>query len=194
MPRREIEIEIQVNVERIQPLVDFLQQRGVYKGEECQKDEYFSPAHRDFLSTRPVLEWLRLRETEGRFSLDYKHWYVDERGKSNYCDEYTTTIAEPAAFRKILTALNFHSIGTVDKIRKTWLYDKYIIALDTVKNLGDFVEVEYNGDDAAVVNPKEVTDAMTQFLKDHGCGTIKRNYKGYPFLILFPGEREYEVV
>lgn len=96
--------------------------------------------------------------------------------------------------RKIFAALHFRSVAVVDKIRKTWLYDKYEISLDSIKGLGDFVEIEYNSEDAATVDPKVVTDAMVQFLKDRGCGVIKRNYQGYAFLILFPDERENEVV
>ena len=77
-------------------------------------------------------------------------------------------------------------------MRKIWTYKDYEVAVDSVKTLGDFVEVEYIGKDEKV-NPGKVTGEMVDFLKKVGCGKITRNYVGYPFLMLFPNEVEYEV-
>ena len=35
---------------------------------------------------------------------------------------------------------------------------------------------------------KKTTDEMVEFLKSLGCGKIERDYVGYPFKLLFPGE------
>jgi len=35
---------------------------------------------------------------------------------------------------------------------------------------------------------------MVKFLKDVGCGVIKRNYVGYPFMILYPDEIELDIL
>ena len=93
--------------------------------------------------------------------------------------------------KKILEVLNFKSIVKVDKLRKTWTYKNYEIATDSVKGLGDFVEIEYIGKDEKV-DPKKITEEMINFLKSVGCGQIKRNYVGYPFQLLFPKEVKYE--
>ena len=69
---------------------------------------------------------------------------------------------------------------------------KSIVAIDSVKNLGDFVEIEYIGEDNKI-DPKAMTEEMINFLKKVGCGKITRNYVGYPFLLLFPEEVKYEV-
>lgn len=192
MADKNIEIEIKVNVENSQPLLEFLEKNGIFQSEKRQIDEYFSPAHKNFVASRPVAEWLRLRDAEGKYSINYKNWHIEEDGKSHYCDEFETIIDSMEKFKKIFSALDFKPLTTVDKVRKTWRYKDYEIAVDSVKNLGDFVEIEYWGE-GSDLNPKKITQGMMNFLKEIGCGKIKRNYVGYPFLVLFPDEAEYEM-
>jgi adenylate cyclase class 2 len=192
MANKDIEIEIQVHVENSKPLIEFLERNGAFQSENRQVDEYFSPAHRDFLATRPVAEWLRLRNADGACSINYKKWHFDENGKSHYCDEFETRLESIEQAKKIFSALNFQSIVVVDKLRKIWTHHDYEIAIDSVKTLGDFVEVEYIGQDEKV-NPEKITGEMVEFLKKVGCGKITRNYVGYPFLMLFPNEVKVEV-
>jgi adenylate cyclase class 2 len=193
MAHNNIEIEIQVNIENSQPLNIFLESKGAFKGEVRQIDEYFSPAHKDFLSVRPVNEWLRLRKTNGNSSWNYKNWYFTKEGKSHYCDELETGIEDIEKAKKILEALNFKSLIVVEKMRKIWHYQDYEIALDSIKGLGDFVEIEYIGKDDRV-EPERVTEEMILFLQNIGVGKITRNHVGYPFMLLFPDEVEYEVL
>jgi len=192
MPK-DIEIEIQVNVEKIEPLLEFLTKSGKFVGEKHQVDEYFTPTHRDFLAVRPAVEWLRLRNSDGIFYFNYKNWHLDEQGKSHYCDEYETKIDDTDQLKKILQVLNFQSLVKVDKSRKIYLYQDYEVAIDKVAGLSDFVEIEYKGASPAV-DPKMITNEMVKFLKDLGCGEIKRNYSGYPFILLCPDEVQYETL
>jgi len=187
------EIEIQVNIEKGEPLLTFLAKEADFQAEKHQIDEYFTPAHRDFLSIRPVAEWLRLRNSDGNYSINYKNWHYDENGRSHYCDEYETKIESLEAAQKLFSSLNYRSLIVVDKTRKIWKYNDYEISLDSVKNLGDFVEIEYIGKNSSVI-PEKVTGQMIKFLKDTGCGKISINYQGYPFLMLFPNEAKYEEI
>lgn len=190
----DIETEIQVQVGNSQALLDFLiKNKGEFKGEKRQIDEYFTPVHRDFLAVRPAVEWLRLRDSNGKFFINYKNWHLDENNKSHFCDEYETPINDIEQMRKIFIALDIKPLVVVDKTRKTWTYQDYEIAIDAVKGLGNFVEIEYLGKEASK-DPKIITNEMVKFLKDIGCGEIKRNYVGYPFQILFPDEVEYEIL
>lgn len=188
-----IEIEIQVNVKKVEKLLDFLDKNADFKGEKHQIDQYFSPTHRNFLDAKPIKEWLRLRESDGKFSINYKNWKFDDEGKSNYCDELETKIENIEVFKKILKTLDFKTLVTVDKARKIWTYKNYEISVDLVKNLGDFVEIEYYGKDNEQVDPKKITTEMIKFLKEIGCKKIERNYVGYPFMLLFPDEVKSEL-
>jgi adenylate cyclase class 2 len=186
-----IEIEIQVNIENSKPLVEFLEENAVFQKENHQIDEYFSPSHRNFIAVRPVEEWLRLRESSGKYSINYKNWHFDEIGKGHYCDEHETKIEDINQLKRILEVLDFKSLVKVDKVRKIWTYKDYEIAMDSVKGLGDFVEIEYIGKDNQA-DPKKITDEMVEFLKATDCGKITRNYVGYPFQLLFPDEVKLE--
>jgi adenylate cyclase class 2 len=187
----DIEIEIQVKIERTKPLLIFLRENGRFQGQKRQIDEYFSPPHRDFLAIRPTKEWLRLRSAERKCSINYKNWHYDDKGKSHYCDEYESGIEDIRKFKKILGALNFKSVVAVDKVRKIWTYKDYEIGIDSVRNLGDFIEIEYIG--KKKVDADKTTAEMISFLKKIGCGKIERNYVGYPFQLLFKDEVKFEV-
>lgn len=180
------EIEIQVNIKRVRPLLVFLKKKGEFKGKRRQVDTYFIPAHRDFRAERPVNEWLRLRDSEGIFSINYKNWHRDEEGRSDCCDEYETKVEDLKKMKKIFKVLNFQEIVEVDKERTVWIYGNYEIAVDKVKGLGDFVEIEYIGKNT--VDPKKTAQEMIKFLKDLGCTGIRLNQQGYAFVNLFPEE------
>lgn len=189
---KDIEIEIKVRISNKANLQKFLEKEATPTGEDYQKDEYFTPAHRDFVSIKPVAEWLRLRES-GAGSITYKNWHYDKDGVgSEYCDEYESAVGDVEQLRKIFAALDIKPLITLEKTRKTWRYKDYEIALDHIVGLGDFVEVEYkaHGD----VDPKKITNDMIALLKQIGCGKIERSFLGYPFMLLYPDEVKFELV
>lgn len=187
------EIEIQLEVENSGSLRDFLEKEGQFKYEKRQIDEYFTPKKNDYTAVRPIKEWLRLRESEGKHSLNYKNWHYDEKGLSYHCDEYETEIGDAGQMKKILEAQHYISLVVVDKIRRVYYYKDYEVAIDKVKGLNDAVEVEYIGQDEKVV-PKEVCEQMQKFVKSLDVGRVRINRQGYPFLLLFPKEAKWEEV
>jgi adenylate cyclase class 2 len=188
----DFEIEVKVKADNVDSLEKLLASKAEFTGEGYQKDDYFTPANRNFLDKEPVEEWLRLRGTDSG-KITYKLWHYDDSGRSNYCDEYETSIGSVVQFRKILDALNFKYLVTVEKHRKTWLLDAYEIAIDTVTDLGDFIEVEYKRHATKEHSAKIVAD-MIEFLKSAGCTNIRRSYSGYPYAMLHPNEQEFEAV
>ncbi len=190
---KETEIELQAKVERTEPLTAFLKEKGAFQYETRQIDEYFTPAHRDFLAVRPVEEWLRLRDSGGAYSLNYKRWHFDKTGRGLYADEFETKIENLAMAKKAFAAINMKPLVTVGKARKVWTYGDYEISMDSVKDLGDFVEVEYMGKRSSTEH-KEIIAEMVQFLKKLGCGKLEVNHGGYPALLLFGREGKFEVL
>lgn len=181
-----------MRIENSQPLLDFLEKHGEFKYESRQLDEYFTPSHRDFTAVRPVKEWLRLRTEAGEQTLTYKNWHYESDGRSYHADEYETQMANLASLKKLFAALNFKPLTVVDKTRRAFQYKDYEIALDSIKDLGDFVEIEYKGQ--TQVQPKVIYNEMVEFLRSLGCGKIHRNNGGYPFLLMFPDEAKYEEI
>ena len=191
MADNNIEIEIQVKIEKPEILIKFLEENASFKEEIHQLDKYFSPTHRNFGAVRPVEEWLRVRKSGNKASFDYKHLRFDKNGKNYSCDQYETNIGDSDQMEKILAVLNFAPLITVNKKRKIWMYKDYEIAVDNIEGLGDFVEIEYLGKKENL-DPKEVTGEMVAFLKKIGYQKIYRSYLGYPFQLLFPQEIKYE--
>jgi len=186
-----VEVEIHVQVENIRKLLAFLKKNGKFLEKKHQVDKYFTPAHRDFTSERPINEWLRLRDSSGKFSINYKNWHQEKDGRDHYCDEYESTIENLEQLENIFKAINTKPLVIVDKLRKAWLYKDFEVAIDSVKGLGDFVEIEYKGINQKK-KPSEITKEMVGFLKGLKVGEISRNYSGYPFQLLFPNEVKYE--
>lgn len=182
------EIEIQVRIERSEPLKNFLEKEANFISENRQVDEYFTPAHKNFIEVKPIEEWLRIRDEKGKFTINYKKW-IYENGVGIYADEYETAIGDRETGRKIFMALDFKPLIVVDKTRRKYIYKDYEVAFDRVVGLGDFVEVEYKGE--AIIDPKEETKKMIQFLKNQDCGKIEINHRGYPMSLLFPKDITY---
>lgn len=189
---KDVEIELQVRVENVKPLLELLQSEGKYIGAYHQLDEYFTPAHRDFAAKKPIEEWLRIRSSKTS-SVTYKRFKYDSKGRSNYCDEYETSIGDPIQFRKILCTMDYTVVVSIDKQRQIYMFQDYEIAIDSVKDQGDFVEIEYKGPDP-VFNPDDIIERMTQFLKDLNCGKLERNFRGYAYAALYPNEYVFEEI
>lgn len=189
---KDVEIEIQVQLEKSKPLHEFLEKEAKFIGETIQVDEYFTPAHKNFIAEKPVNEWLRLRKTKKGCTITYKNWHRKEDGSSTHADEYETAFTDIDQMEKILSALNMRRLIKYEKLHKSYLYKDYEISLDTIEGLGDYVEVEYKGKNA--VDPEKITQEMISFLKSLDVGEITRNYVGYTYMLLFPGEGKFEIL
>ena len=188
-----IEIEIKVHVENVAKLRNVLEEKGKHLYTSHQIDTYFTPKNHDFRDVRPIKEWLRIRESDKGASINYKNWHYNADGIANHCDEHETNIEDAKSMHLVLASLGCKQITRVDKTRRAYAYGEWEVALDSVKNLGDFVELEYIGDDASA-NPEQVTQEMIAFLKSVDCGTITRDLYGYPFALLFPDEIKQQVL
>jgi adenylate cyclase class 2 len=189
---KDIEIEIQARVKGVDKLIKFLEKNAQFTGEKYQKDGYYTPEHKNYLDKQPISEWLRLRESKTS-SITYKKWHYDSNGKTDYNDEFESEISDIDQFRKIFEALDFKLLVTVEKRRKTWKYKDYEVAIDSITDLGEFVEVEYKANKLSD-KPSTITKQMVEFLKNSGCSKVERNYVGYPFMLLFPDKVVFEEV
>lgn len=148
---------------------------------EHQIDTYYNAPHRDFLAKPIVNEWLRLREEDGQAYITYKCWLPLEAKVKTHCDEFESELGDAEAARKLLEALNFTELIVVDKQREEWRFDDLIVALDTVKGMGDFVEFEYNGNADSVV---EAQKCIEQGITALGVELGERSFVGYPKMML----------
>lgn len=145
MANNDVEVEIKIKLrkskfERVQKQLEKIAKR---QKTSHHKDAYYNPTYRSFLKRKYPFEWLTIRDRDGKTKLNYKHWYPEGVANTTHCDEYETEVSDAVKMRKILTAMSFENFITIDKQRTTYIYKNELeIALDKVKKLGYFIEVE----------------------------------------------------
>lgn len=178
----ETEIKIKLSEKEFNDLKLLLNQKGKFLKDINQKDTYYSPSHRDFLAHKYPYEWLRIGERGNQIIINYKHWYPEGVANNTYCDEYEVEIDDVANMDKIFKALNLKEIAVVDKKRITYFYlDKYEVALDTVENLGYFVEIEVKKYEK---EPLEEYELLLKTAKDLHLNLNNLDRRGYPYHII----------
>lgn len=125
------------------------------RGAVRETDLYFNGNDRDF---RRSDEALRLRSLTDAGTgrpietvLTYKGPKQDS--VSNTRPEYETSVGDGPTARKLLTALGYREVFTVDKLRREYALDGITLCLDTVTGLGEFLELELLVPDGAEREP-----------------------------------------
>ncbi|MEU9129355.1 class IV adenylate cyclase [Kitasatospora sp. NPDC048540] len=146
-----------------------------------QVDTYYNAPHRDFLAGEVISEWLRVRVEDEASSLNFKRWYPLEEKIKTHCDEFETTVADAEAVTRLLGALDFTHLTTVDKVREEWVSDGIAVAFDTVAGLGEFIEFEFKGEADTI---EQATAKIEVFIAGLGIELGDRIHAGYPHLAL----------
>lgn len=108
-------------------------------------------------------------------SLDYHVVITDLATK-----ETEIKIDDVQGAKMILGYLGLKPICTVDKQRKSFSNGTVVITLDTVKDLGDFLEIEIIGEDEATAQ-----EEISRFEQELGLSEKTRIQKrGYPDLLI----------
>ena len=145
------EVELKFRLENAESVVARLASLGAVRSSpQEQTDQYFNHPSRDFGQTD---EALRIRSQGDRQVLTYKSALVDSQTKTRR--EIEIPLEGDAAadqFADILRALGFRSVRAVRKRRQpfqiTWQARQFEIAVDDVADLGRFVEIETQADEA----------------------------------------------
>ena len=173
-----LEIEIKTRADDIGRVERTLLEKGATPLEELdQTDEYFNHPCRDFAATD---EALRLRmDSKGRIT--YKGPKIDHFTKTR--EEIELAVDDLDKMATILDRLGFHRVAKVSKRRREFLLDGVTVSLDSVEGLGDFVELEVQGDDA------EQGRKMIEKLRDE-LGLVGSERRSYLEMILLPEARK----
>lgn len=169
----ETEVKIKLTEQEFKHLDFLLKKDAEYLKEIHHLDTYYSPKENSFLNQDRIVDWLRIGERGGKKILNYKHWY------DVHCDEYEVEINDSTNLDKIFQALQLEKVAVVDKVRKTYFYqNKYEFALDKVKDLGYFVEIEIKNYQFSVM---EEYDALLKVAKSFQLNLDHIDRKGYPY-------------
>lgn len=148
-----LEVEVKLRVrggsENLAKLLSSLGYTAV--SDEVQRDTYFSHPCYDF-SKRD--EALRLRVSNGRAVLCYKGPRQPSRVKKRL--EIEVVVSDVLSIAKMLEALGFKELACVEKRRRVFKKENTTVALDEVKGLGLFIEIEAPSEDAVLEAMREL--------------------------------------
>lgn len=134
-----------------------------------QRDTYYNAPHREFGETD---EAIRIRnveiidadfptESETDAVLTYKGPLIDAGSKTR--EEYESPV-EAEAMADILAALGFSPLPTIEKEREQYQFEGYTITLDSVGDLGEFIEIERMADEDRIESVRDGAHEILQQL------------------------------
>ncbi|WP_181692516.1 class IV adenylate cyclase [Natronomonas sp. LN261] len=135
----EVELKVRAGHDRVRERLDGIDAESM--GTVTQVDTYYDHPVRAFAETD---EALRIRrETDGsdeHTKITYKGPLVDADSKTR--EELETGVNDGETMASVLESVGFDPAATVEKTRERFGYGEYVVTLDTVEGLGEFVEVE----------------------------------------------------
>ena len=165
-----LEIEIKAKIQSKEELEKRLKEQGaIFKEEKYQHDILLDPPNIDFSKTDQVL---RIRNANGNWKLDYKSPRLDNQTKSR--KEFSLKIEDGKQLKEIFGWMKFKIVGEIEKTRRSFTYKNMTINLDTVTNLGEFIELEILGNEKEFEEQKKELFAFAALLDIKE--TIKKDY------------------
>ena len=133
-----------------------------YIGLKHTIDEYYYDPKRKNLKPdkdNQLSHCLRLRSKNNDYYITYKDDIFDN-GKWLYSNEYETKVESVEMLKEIFKRLGLKKFIEIDNEKEIYKSDKYEIAIENVKGLGIFMEVEYctNNDVDITTIKKEIQD------------------------------------
>jgi len=176
---REIELKFSLEDHEFLRIKEKLKQIAEFGKLTEQKDEYFTPAHRNFMEPRFPFEFLSIRQRGEKTILNYKYFYPENSEVTTHCDEFETLTEDPEKIRKIFLAIGMKPLVIVKKNRETYIHDDFEIALDTVEELGHFIEIEAMKHE----NVEQTRKKLFDFAKSLGI-ISETEKRGYPYMLM----------
>lgn len=171
----ETEIRIRLDDNEYNRLKLFFDKNAEFVKENNQVDTYYQPIYRKFIPQNIndiINEWLRIGKRGNKIILNYKNWH-----ESKYCDEYEVEIDDDKNLDRIFKVLGIEKIAITDKTRITYIYlDKYEVALDYVKELGYFIEIEIKKYNKSIMEEYDELLNISQSLNLNLSNIDKRGY------------------
>ena len=139
-----IEVEIKVKVKNRVKLEQLLCELGFTKGALIREEDLYFDTLEDFI--RKNDHALRLRSSENMISGENHHFITYKGPKLDQISmtrqELETSIEDADVMKKLLKALGYVKMYSVIKIRQYFTLDEMNACIDSVNDLGEFLELE----------------------------------------------------
>jgi len=188
--QKEIEVKIQITAEQLDQMKKWLKKYGHFCG-QVQHCEYYldNPClPLTFIAPEGYKDaryYLRVRQcTEKGDSVCLKKWYGDAKSdKKTHCDEWEFNVSDGKTALELLEKLGFSNATSIKKVRRIYQVDKFEVVIDTVENLGVFVEIELK---EQVDDVQSGLQRIYDFIKKIGIITFKKQERGYVSMVWNP--------
>lgn len=175
-----IEVEIRILLEDAKAIETILKNKFPIIKQKHQVDEYFSHPTRNFYANAALHEYLRIRQDSGSCSLDYHIAHIT-KGKKMHTEEFEVKVEDAQKLREILLNLGFKPLVVVDKDRKIFDCTDFEACLDSIKDLGNFLEIEAKRDFGGIEKTRQ---ECIDFLKNIGIDYKPAPEMGYPDMLI----------
>ena len=169
-----MEIEIRARIKNRDIIEQKLINLGaIFVKEKKQEDFYFSEMQ---LCEKLGYSFLiRIRTEEKKIFLTYKG---AKSKKDGVWEEYEFEIKDKNLGVKMLEAMGLEEVIRISKKRREYELNTFSICLDSIRDLGDFVEIESVSDDV------NIQQELYSLMKKLGIGKKQVIRKGYITLLL----------
>jgi adenylate cyclase class 2 len=171
------EIEIKIQIDSIEKAIQALEGLGCHFSDAIsQVDVIYIPKDQKILPVPAGTSVLRIRTQQGKILFTLKQSDLHNHLSKT---EKELEITDGQVMGEIIALLGFHEISRVEKKRRTCKFKDYEICLDSVRGLGDFMEIEKITDE----DPIAVQTNMIQALAELGVDASRRMQVGYDVLM-----------
>ena len=171
----EVELKVRASHEAVRERLSALGAERV--GRVRQVDTYYDAPHRDFAETDEALRIRREEADDGSTTrITYKGPLVEAASKTRR--EVETGVDDADRLDEILGALGFSPAAVVEKDRERYALDGYTVTLDTVGDLGEFVEIDREATEADLETVREAAAAHLRDLDLDPDEQIRTSYLG----------------
>ena len=181
MKEIEILVEVYSNIEKCKEVLN----KYDYKGSKEVIDIYYYDPLRDDLKPNDkneINKCMRLRKKDDKNYITYKVDKFDDNNIWLYSDEYETEVEDFNKIKEIINLLGLKELLTIHNNKTIYKTDKYEIALEEVKDLGTFLEVEYCTDED--VDVKSIKNEIQEFIDNLNIETSEELHIGKPEMML----------
>lgn len=146
---------------------------------------YYDPLRTDLQPspTGRLQACLRVRETNKGGSCTYKlNHFQDDTWL--YSDEIETAVTDATELKQVFTRLGLEILVVVELDKHVFDYGTHEIVIESVKDLGGFIEVEYHAHDEVPRDPLEIKQSLFAFAAGLGVQLGDEENAGKPELLI----------
>ena len=176
-----MEIEIRAKINDLKFLEKKLSQlENIYetKSQERQVDTYFK--HENDKDRKLIIRIRKNYKNKNTAILTFKSKAPKKQDDIAWQD-FDTEIINPDKLENLLLDSGYDYYCLIDKVRQSFEYKKFEINIDNIRDLGQFIEVEKNGNEKEIV---KIKSEILDLLKLLGINENNVINKGYVQLVI----------